>query len=239
MSMSTTRGREGGPLDGLVVVLVRPEGPHNVGGVARLCGNFGASLRLVAPQCDHTQTEAMKMAHPRQAELQAAPVWPELGPALGDVAFSLATSGKLADAVQAPALDVGRARLLLPSPPERLALVFGNERTGLAKDEAALCTRTVSLPTPGPVDSLNLASAVAVTLTLFAEAARGEAGSRASVGARAALLEAWHEALGSAGVYQRQGRESFTPRLVELLDKMDLTDRDAALMVDLLASLRR
>jgi tRNA C32,U32 (ribose-2'-O)-methylase TrmJ len=90
-----TRSREGGPLRGLVVVLVRPDGPHNVGGVARLCGNFGASLRLVAPQCDHTQTEAMRMAHPCQAELQAAPVWPELGPALADVAFSLATSGKL------------------------------------------------------------------------------------------------------------------------------------------------
>jgi tRNA/rRNA methyltransferase len=239
MSLSTTRGREGGPLSRLVVVLVRPEGPHNVGGVARLCGNFGAALRLVAPLCDHTQTEAMRMAHPCQAELQAAPVWPELGPALADVAFSLATSGKLADAVQAPALDVARARLLMPSPPERLALVFGNERTGLAKHEAELCTRTVSLPTPGPVDSLNLASAVAVALTLFAEAARGEVGSRATVAARAALLEAWHEALGSAGFYERHGRESFTPRLVELLDKMDLTDRDAALLRDLLASLRR
>ena len=57
--------------------------------------------------------------------------------------------------------------------------------------------------------------------------------------ARATLLEAWHEALGASGFYLRHGRESFTPRLVELLDKMDLTDRDAALMVDLLASLRR
>ena len=44
---------------GLVVVLVEPAGPLNVGSVARLCANFGvASLRLVNPRCNHLGSEA-------------------------------------------------------------------------------------------------------------------------------------------------------------------------------------
>ncbi len=222
----------------LVVVLVRPDGPHNVGGVARLCGNFGAELRLVAPQCDVDGSDALKMAHPCQAALSAAPRFADLDAALADVAFSLATSGKIASAVQAPELDVARARLLLPTPPERLALVFGNERTGLAKDEAARCTRVVRLLTPGPVDSLNLASAVAVTLTLFAEAAREAAGTRAPLAAREALQQDWQETLAAAGFYRTTSADAFAPRLRELLDKMDLSERDTVLMREMFARIR-
>lgn len=222
----------------LVVVLVRPDGPHNVGGVARLCGNFGAELRLVAPQCDVDGSDALKMAHPCQEALRAAPRFGSLDAALADVTFSLATSGKIAPAVHAPALDVARARLLLPTPPERLALVFGNERTGLAKEEAARCTRTVRLLTPGPVDSLNLASAVAVTLTLFAEAAREANETRAPREARLALERAWEAALAGAGFYRTTTPEAFAPRLRELLDKMDLSERDTQLLREMLARLR-
>ena len=108
----------------LVVILVRPEGPQNVGSVARLCGNFGAALRLVDEHCDTRSSDAMKMAHPCQQALEDAPRFADLPSTLADVAFSLATSGKIAPAVQAPPLGVPRARLLLPTPPERLALVF-------------------------------------------------------------------------------------------------------------------
>lgn len=231
----------------LVVVLVRPEGPYNVGGVARLCGNFGAELRLVSPLCDVNSTDAQKMAHPCQVELSAAPRFADLDAALADVAFSLATSGKIAPAVHAPALDVARARLLTPAAHERLALVFGNERTGLAKEEAARCTRVVRLPTPGPVDSLNLTSAVAVTLTVFAEAqaelARaatdGRLATRATRDARDVLEARWTAALGEAGFYRTTTAEAFAPRLRELLDKMDLSDRDTELLGDMVTRLGR
>jgi tRNA/rRNA methyltransferase len=233
----------------IVVVLVRPEGPQNTGSVARLCGNFGTTLRLVAPLCDTTCRDALKMAHPREQALLDAARFDDLDAALADVALSIGTSGKISDALAAPPWSTTAARLVWPAPGEKTALVFGNERTGLAKTEAERCTRLVRLPTPGPVDSFNLSSAVAVMLTLLHGAIAGDGDDddddapvvehRASEPARAALRDAWSEALGSAGFYRTTTREQFAPRLVELLDKMDISERDATLLKDMFTRLRR
>ena len=47
----------------LKVVLVEPNGPINVGSIARLCSNFEVNeLRIVSPKCDIFSLEAKKMA---------------------------------------------------------------------------------------------------------------------------------------------------------------------------------
>ena len=47
----------------LNVVLVEPNGPMNVGSIARLCSNFEVNeLRIVSPKCDIFSLEAKKMA---------------------------------------------------------------------------------------------------------------------------------------------------------------------------------
>ncbi len=230
-----------GPLQGIVVVLVRTEGARNAGSVARLCGNFGAALRFVDVKADLATKDAWQMAHPCEALLDEAPRFATLSAALHDVALAVGTSGKISSAISAAPLDVARARLLLPPPGEKLALVFGNERVGLSLDEAALCPRVIRLPTPGPVDSLNLSHAVAVTLTLLSSASSSAPGQksepRASSPARAALLTTWEDALSARGFYRATTREQMSPRLRELLDKMDISERDTVLLRDMLKRL--
>jgi tRNA/rRNA methyltransferase len=223
--------------DRVDVVLVRPEGPLNVGSVARLCGNFGCSLRLVQPLTSVTHHDAMKMAHPSQALLEQAPIFATLGQALTDVSLALATSAKLAEATAAPWLSVARASLLVPPEGERLALVFGNERTGLSIDEAAQCHRVVRLPTPGLTESLNLSHAVAVALTLFSEATQQPFDTRGSQPSRQALARLLTEQLDAHGFFKggARAREGFQPRLQELLSKMDLTERDCVLLKDIVS----
>ena len=47
----------------LKVVLVEPNGPLNVGSIARLCSNFEVNeLRIISPKCDIFSLEAKKMA---------------------------------------------------------------------------------------------------------------------------------------------------------------------------------
>ena len=47
----------------LKVILVEPNGPLNVGSVARLCSNFEVDeLRIVSPKCDIFSLEAKKMS---------------------------------------------------------------------------------------------------------------------------------------------------------------------------------
>jgi tRNA/rRNA methyltransferase len=226
-------------LERLVVVLVRSEGPLNVGSVARLCGNFGCSLRLVNPLIDRSTRDAIKMAHPSEQLLEDAPVFTTLREALADVSLAVATSSKLYDAVDTPWLSVARARLLIPSTEEKIALVFGNERTGLSVDEGRLCPRVVRLPTPGPTESLNLSHSVAVTLTLFAAAADGtdvNAEFRASKPSRDALVTMISRQLEARGFFKGgpKSRNSFMPRIQELADKMDLSERDLVLLQDVL-----
>ncbi len=139
----------------------------------------------------------------------------------------------------------GRAFGLLPAPGERTAIVFGNERTGLAVDIAARCQRVLRLPTPGQVDSFNLASSVAVTLTLLAEAARvassssssSSSGERASSTSYGTLRVTLEDALQRRGFYKGRDPAGFRPRLNELLGKMDLSARDVALVEDLVIAL--
>lgn len=217
---------------GIVVVLVRTEGSRNAGSVARLCGNFGAVLRFVDVKAELDCKDALQMAHPCEELLLAAPRFPTLDEAIADCSLAVATSGKISEAISGPALDADRAALLRPAPDERLALVFGNERTGLAKEEAARCARLLRLPTPGPVDSFNLSHAVAVALTLLSMTPPAE--PRAKAATRSSLLKTWDQALAARGFYKATTSAQMEPRLRELLAKMDLSERDTTLMRDML-----
>ena len=46
----------------VVVVLVRPRSPGNIGSVVRLCANYGCALRLVTPNCDPLARDARMFA---------------------------------------------------------------------------------------------------------------------------------------------------------------------------------
>jgi tRNA/rRNA methyltransferase len=80
----------------IVVVLVEPAGPLNVGSVARLCANFAiAQLRLVAPRCNPLGEEARRMAVHGQAQLEQAATYPDLAAAIADCRRVVATSGRM------------------------------------------------------------------------------------------------------------------------------------------------
>jgi tRNA/rRNA methyltransferase len=228
-------------LAGIVVVLVRTEGPLNLGSVARLCGNFGVQLRLVDVRADATCREAVMMAHPSEAVLTSASRFATLQEALVDVELAVGTSSKLAVARDGPSLDVERARSLLPShePGARIAFVFGNERTGMLVDEAALCHRTVRLEVPGPTPSMNLSHAVAVVLEILALAALVDAEPRATTAKKEALFRAWSSTLEGAGYFKQATPESFAPRLREIVDKMDVSERDVELLLGMLRVLAK
>jgi len=158
----------------LVLVLVEPAGPLNVGSVARLCANFGISqLRLVAPRCDHLGAEARRMAVHGVALLEQAGLYPQLADALADCKRVVATSGRI-ELESLPLAPVAEALAWLnqghgaPGQPSRTpgvaALVFGREDRGLSNDELLQAGRVVRLSTSPAYSSLNLSHAVAICL---------------------------------------------------------------------------
>lgn len=152
----------------VVVVLVEPAGPLNVGSVARLCANFAISqLRLVAPRCDHLGPEARQMAVHGEALLEQAGLFPSLAAALADCRHVVATSGRI-ETEQLPLSEPRPALAWLRQGAEAggapAALVFGREDRGLSNDELLQAGRVVRLATSPAYASLNLSHAVAICL---------------------------------------------------------------------------
>ncbi|RQU06350.1 RNA methyltransferase [Burkholderia cenocepacia] len=147
-------------------VLVEPSHPGNVGAAARALKTMGFSrLVLVAPRVPHVQSdpEAVAMASGADDVLASAHVVPTLGEALSGVHWSIALTARTREygpprlaprgaAAQASA-QVGTGDI---------ALVFGNERTGLANEHVEQCSALAHIPANPAYSSLNLAQAVQV-----------------------------------------------------------------------------
>ena len=137
----------------LVVVLVEPAGPLNVGSVARLCANFEvAELRLVAPRCDHLGAEARLLAVHGAWVLEQARLFPSLAAALADCRRVVATSGRR-DGEPLPLLAPEPALHWLRQGSAPLALVFGREDAMVLHSWRGLQAPTSSaqpLPLPLP-----------------------------------------------------------------------------------------
>ena len=151
----------------VVLVLVEPAGPLNVGSVARLCANYEISqLRLVAPRCDPNDPQARLMAVRGGPQLAAAQCFDRLADALADCGRVLACSGRR-EQQERPHLAPAEALAWLLQPPmgpANVALVFGREDHGLHNDELDQAGRLLRIPTGPSYGSLNLSHAVAICL---------------------------------------------------------------------------
>ncbi len=152
--------------ENIVVVLVEPQGPRNVGSVCRAMRNFGLEeLRLVNPQADHLIHEARQMAVKATDTLEAAKSYPTLAEALADCAVSFGTTrrfGRYREGMLHP--DEAAQHLLPITETGKVALVFGREDKGLHTAELDLCQHFVTIPTSDQLPSMNLAQAVALCL---------------------------------------------------------------------------
>ncbi|WP_413213690.1 RNA methyltransferase [Paraburkholderia kururiensis] len=147
-------------------VLVEPSHPGNVGAAARALKTMGFSrLVLVAPRVAQVQTdpEAIAMASGADDVLANAHVVPTLAEALAGVHWSLALTARSREygpPPGAPRAMAGEACRLAAT--GDIALVFGNERTGLSNEDVERCTALAHIPANPAYSSLNLAQAVQV-----------------------------------------------------------------------------
>lgn len=165
----------------IVVVLVEPQGPANIGAVARVMMNFGCeNLRLVNPQADPLDMDARKAALHALPLIERALRFATLSEALADCHFAVATTrrhGKYREEMLTP--HTAAAQLAEKMPSGNIALVFGREDSGLLTLELDLCQRLLCIPTHEAFGSMNLAQAVTVCLYEFDRARRAENPQRA------------------------------------------------------------
>lgn len=148
-------------------VLVEPSHPGNVGAAARALKTMGFSrLVLVAPRVPQVQRdpEAIAMASGADDVLAAAHIVPTLADALAGTQWSLALTARTREYGPPPGAprEAVRDACRQVSAHGDIALVFGNERTGLSNDDVERCSALAHIPANPAYSSLNLAQAVQV-----------------------------------------------------------------------------
>lgn len=195
-----------------VVILVSPKGAGNVGGVARLVGNFEMTeLRIVEPRCKLDSLECKQMSMQGYHFVENAKLFATLEEAQKDLSYSVAFSGRRFDDPR-PRKNVFDFYKEIPggfSDQDRIGLVFGREEWGLTLEELDRCHVQVEIPTSEKMPSMNLTSAVAIALS---ELYRGRLSG---------------QILGSAHSKERPKKEQediFFERMFGVMDRVQFTN---------------
>ncbi len=142
------------PTRARVLILDAVQDPGNVGTILRTAAGLAVTATIALPgTVDLWNAKVVRSAMGAQFHhLTFRTTWEELDPFLA--ANSIVVWG--ADGAGAPP-DAGTA-------PARLALVLGNEGSGLRDDARGRCSRFVGLPVTDAVESLNVAVAAGILL---------------------------------------------------------------------------
>ena len=138
-----------------VLFLDRIGNAHNLGAIARTAGFFGLPRIIIAddPQSAKPNDAAYRVS---EGALEAIEVW-----SVPNAAAFLRDLSKAGYNVLGAAARGGSPSDLHKGP---TALVMGNEEHGLSPDVAKACSRLITIPGSGKVESLNVSAAAAVLI---------------------------------------------------------------------------
>ena len=144
-------------------VLVAPQMGENIGAAARAMWNFGLErLRIVAPRDGWPNPKAVAMASGAGRLLDQAGLFATTAEAVADCHYVFATTARdrdLTKLVMTPERAMAHARALQAAG-QKVAVLFGPERTGLDNADIARANAIISVPVNPAFPSLNLAQCV-------------------------------------------------------------------------------
>jgi len=146
---------------------MEPNGPLNVGSIARLCANFEVNeLRVISPKCDLHSPESRKMALKGKKYLENCRIFNSLELAISDCDVVLASCGRI---------DL-KKDFICESPDQisnwissfdhinSVAVLFGREDRGLSNRDLLFAHKVINIKTSQSYPSLNLSHAVSIIL---------------------------------------------------------------------------
>jgi hypothetical protein len=160
----------------IIVILCRAETSLNVGAVCRVMANTDLSvLRIVGNKNTYNETEVLTLA------LHARYIWDEakffpptlegLKNATSDCNAVFATTRRVGVKRKNQGLSVSEfVHLSKKENFKKIAIVFGNERTGLTDEEVSVCSHAINISSSKNYPSYNLSHAVLIiAYSLFTE----------------------------------------------------------------------
>ena len=128
--------------------------PENIGHVIRIAANVGA----------------LKVVILNSGNLRKSKIRKTAGTAFDHVTTVFSTTRELQDHIPEgytlTALETseGAKNIFTTTLPDKMALVLGNEKSGISQEVLNQCSRKVYIPMPGPVKSMNVSHAASVCI---------------------------------------------------------------------------
>ena len=227
-------------LDSLCVVLVSTSNPLNIGAAARAMSNFGVlQLRVVNPY-DVAFREA-RSAMGAAPLLAKAEEFKSVAEAVADCGLVVGTTAIQHRELQHPLrrLEYGARLIRKQLASERVALLFGAEKTGLSNDDLSHCHWLMHIPTREQHSSMNLGQAVAVCLYELirdvSKATRPEKmEQRATAGEVERISSGLIEALHVSGYVNPIAVAPTEERVRRMIRRLSLSSNDAELWLGML-----
>jgi tRNA/rRNA methyltransferase len=241
-----TAGDTAAPLQRVRVVLVRTSHPGNIGACARAMHTMGlAQLVLVEPR-RFPDPEADARATGAAHLLTHARIVPTLEAAIADCALAIGFSARERELGAEVLTARGAAHAVLRAIDEgSVALVFGNEMSGLANEELARCNLVATIPTNPEYSSLNLAAAVQIAAYELRVAAHGDVAAHArryppaTQGDLEALYAHAQRTLADLGFFNPQRPRRLLPRLRRMFARARLEHEEVNILQGILAAVDR
>jgi len=152
----------------IVFVMVGTTHTGNLGAAARAMKTMGFSALRLVDTCSHLSDEALARSSGANDVLKQARSFSSLQDAIADCRIVIGTSAR-ARQLAVPlkscreiASELGELAASTEAEHYRVAMVFGQERSGLSNESLDLCTRLLRIPCNPDFSSLNLGSAVQV-----------------------------------------------------------------------------
>lgn len=224
-------------LDNLVVVMVRPRNPLNIGAAARAMTNFGSHrLRVVNPYrlAFREARSAVNAAH----VMKEAEEFSAVAEAVSDCALVVGTTAvRHRNLAQPPKVLDENSSLLIRTALEttRVALLYGSEKIGLTNEDFSHCHWLLTIPTHETNISMNLGQSVAVCLyelsrSLNTSAHEGSV-EHATIESTEKITECLFESLRISGYVKPGTDKMFERKARQLILRMKLEAYDAKLLL--------
>jgi TrmH family RNA methyltransferase len=215
------------------VILVEPALPGNLGAAIRVAANFGVTrIELVRPllELDDPEIQRWACGGRERLEIRQWQSLPEAASEYRTLVASASGRGRENQPLVGPRealLELERRGL------DQAALVFGNETSGLRREDLDRCDLVIRIPTDSEFPVLNLTQTVAILLGyLSIEAHPGavEGPVPASSEHIEELMQHLQEALSAVGFLDPLSPQRTLRKLRRLFGRAGITDNEVAIL---------
>ncbi len=227
------------PLSNVGIILDRTRHAANIGAVCRVMKNLGFSrLHLINPT-GYGHLAAIRMIQGAEDLLERAAIHASVPEAIAPYRVAFATSHRIK---QGESLDIAAAarEIAALAPENEVAILFGSEKFGLAREDVDRCGRVLTIPVDPGFPSVNLAQAVAMVcleVRLAFQRTGGVAARKIAlpIDERERFYASFFALFEELGL----GAPSVAEKLKEVFDRANLNAREHNLFYGMMKEVRR